>query len=555
MRIFLRYGAMLLIVLFLLFFLILPTFTVLRAGCDPQLIAEVFAGRIYREGLINSFCIAAVTTSLVFLISLPLAMMYCKYDFPLKNYSNLLMMIPMVLPPFVGAIGFQQILGHYGILNAMLTRIGLSPVDFLGGPGKFWSICIIEALHLFPILYLNLVAAISNIDPAALEAAKNMGAGRVRRFFKITLPLMKPGILAGGSIVLVWSFTELGTPLMFGYNRVTPVQIFNGITELESNPVPFALVVIMLVISVLLYVFGKWSLSGSVVNANVKGNNSAVALPLTGKRKWIPAAAFCLVGFLAGLPHIALILSSFSKRFYNTVWPEGFTLINFENALSNKIVVPSIINSLHYSLLAMLIAIAVGVFIALANIRWKLKGGFLLDVLAMLPLAIPGIVIAFGFLGMAVHFTWAAKYFNPVENPLLLLAVAYAVRRLPYVVRSVSAGLEQTSEELEFAARNLGANTWTVLKKVTLPLIMANVIVGGLFAFSFSMLEVSDSLILAQKAEFYPITKAIFELSQILGSGPATASAFGVWAGLFLAATLAAAGIFLGKQIGNIFKL
>ncbi|MBO5762940.1 MAG: ABC transporter permease subunit, partial [Lentisphaeria bacterium] len=108
--------------------------------------------------------------------------------------------------------------------------------------------------------------------------------------------------------------------------------------------------------------------------------------------------------------------------------------------------------------------------------------------------------------------------------------------------------------DLELAARNLGCGTWGTLRKITLPLISANLIVGALFAFSFSMLEVSDSLILAQKAEFYPITKAIFELSQILGSGPHMACAFGVWAMLFLAATLAAAGILLGRRIGTIFK-
>ena len=102
---------------------------------------------------------------------------------------------------------------------------------------------------------------------------------------------------------------------------------------------------------------------------------------------------------------------------------------------------------------------------------------------------------------------------------------------------------------------NYGAGPWRVLRKITLPLILANVIVGGLFAFSFSMLEVSDSLILAQKAEFYPITRAIYELSQILGSGPFIACAFGVWAMLFLAATLAAAGAILGRKIGSIFKL
>lgn len=555
MRQFYRYILLFLVIAFLAVFLIGPVYTVVEVGLDWRLLGEVFSNYIYVEGLWNSFCIAAVTTLMVFLISLPLALLYDRFEFPGKNWCNLLMMLPMILPPFVGALGFQQILGHYGVVNTLLGYCGLEPMDFLGGQGRFWSVCFIEALHLYPILYLNLVTALGNLDPQLNEAARNLGASWWTRFWRITLPLMKPGIFAGGSIVLVWSFTELGTPLMFGFNRVTAVQIFNGIMELETNPVPYALVVVMLFFAALMYLAGKFVLGRSAANSMVKGNAGSVATSPIGWHRFLPTGVFALVTLLAAMPHIALIFTAFSLRWYGTVLPEHFTLLNFENALSNKIVIPSIVNSLRYSVLAMLVAVASGVLISLSSVRWKLKGSSFADLLAMLPLAVPGIVVAFGFLGMSVKYTWAAQWFNPVENPLWLLTVAYAVRRLPYVVRSVSAGLEQTPEELENAARNYGAGPWRVLRKITLPLILANVIVGGLFAFSFSMLEVSDSLILAQKAVFYPITRAIYDLSQILGSGPYIACAFGVWAMLFLAATLAAAGVILGRKIGSIFKL
>ncbi len=555
MRNFYRYLLLALVAAFLLLFLVGPVYTVVEVGLDRRLLLEVFSNYIYVEGLFNSFLIAVVTTVMVFAISLPLALLYDRYEFPGKNWCNLLMMLPMILPPFVGALGFQQILGHYGVINTLLTGCGLPAIDFLGGRGRFWSVCFIEALHLYPILYLNLVTALGNIDPALNEAGRNLGASGWTRFRRITFPLMKPGIFAGGSIVLVWSFTELGTPLMFGYNRTTAVQIFNGIMELETNPVPYALVVVMLFFAAAMYLAGKFALGPGAANPAAKGTAGSSATPLAGWRRALPGAAFLVVTLAAALPHLALLFTAFSLRWYGTVLPEHFTLLHFENALSNKIVIPSIFNSLKYSFLAMLLAVAAGVLTALAAVRWKLRGSAIADLLAMLPLAVPGIVIAFGFLGMSVKYTWVAEYFNPVENPIWLLAVAYAVRRIPYVVRSVSAGLEQTPEELENAARNCGAGAWTVLRRITLPLILANVIVGALFAFSFSMLEVSDSLILAQKSQFYPITRAIYELSQILGSGPFTACAFGVWAMLFLAATLAAAGAILGRKIGSIFKL
>ncbi len=550
-----RYLLFLPVALFLGLFLLGPLYTVLSVGLDWGLMREVFRNPIHTTAMGNSFRVAFVTTFFVFLLALPAALVAHRYEFPLKKSVGTLMLLPMVLPPFVGALGFQQILGHYGVVNTLLGACGIGPFDFLGGEGRFFSVCAIEALHLYPILYLNLAAALANLDPAFDEAARNLGGGRCQRFFRITLPLLKPGILAGGSIVLIWSFTELGTPLMFGFNRVMPVQIFNGLTELESNPVPYAQVVIMLILSSLLYLGSRLLLRGRGTAGTAKGSTGGSGQTLRGWRRFLPAGLFLGITFLAVLPHLALLFTAFSRRWYGTILPEGFTLRHFENALHNEEVLPSIFNSLRYSLLAMLIAVLIGVVIALASVRWRLRGSSFADLLAMLPLAVPGIVIAFGFLGMSVKYAWAAAWFNPVENPLWLLAVAYAVRRIPYVVRSVSAGLEQTPEELENAARSCGATAWTALRRITLPLIAANLLIGALFAFSFSMLEVSDSLILAQKQQFFPITRAIYNLSEVLGSGPYIACAFGVWAMLFLGATLAAAGAMLGKKLGSVFRL
>jgi iron(III) transport system permease protein len=144
---------------------------------------------------------------------------------------------------------------------------------------------------------------------------------------------------------------------------------------------------------------------------------------------------------------------------------------------------------------------------------------------------------------------------NPSRDPTILLIIAYAVRRLPYVVRSAVAGLQQTSVALEEAAQNLGCPPLRVLRRITLPLITANVLAGGLLAFSFAMLEVSDSLILAQKQQNFPITKAIYELFQLMGEGRYVASALGVWAMVFLGVTIFAASRLLGKKLGALFRV
>ena len=136
-----------------------------------------------------------------------------------------------------------------------------------------------------------------------------------------------------------------------------------------------------------------------------------------------------------------------------------------------------------------------------------------------------------------------------------MLIIAYSVRRLPYVVRSAVAGFQQTSVSLEEAAQNLGASPARTLRRITIPLIAANLIAGGLLAFAFAMLEVSDSLILAQQQPHYPITKAIYSLLSALGDGPFLASALGVWAMIFLAITLIGASLALGKKLGALFRV
>jgi iron(III) transport system permease protein len=146
-------------------------------------------------------------------------------------------------------------------------------------------------------------------------------------------------------------------------------------------------------------------------------------------------------------------------------------------------------------------------------------------------------------------------FLNPTLDPAPLLVIAYSVRRLPYVVRSVAAGLAQTSVTLEESARNLGASPLRALRRITLPLISANLIAGGLLAFSFAMLEVSDSLILAQRQRDFPITKAIYELFNLLGEGRFIASALGVWAMVFLGVTLYGASRLLGKKLGALFRV
>jgi iron(III) transport system permease protein len=531
-------------------------------------VAGVFRDHEFRTGLLNSATIAVSVTLLCLLISVPLALMSVRLDFWGKGLASALILVPLILPPFVGAIGMRQILGRFGVLTSIAQELGIvapdTPIDWLG-KARIVGIVLIEALSLYPILFLNVSAALANLDPALEQAAANLGASRWTIFRRITLPLMRPGLFAGGTIVLIWSFTELGTPLMFDYYHVTPVQIFVRITQVQGNPLPYALVVVTLVTSVVLYICGKLVLGRRQDAAVTKASVQSATKKLSPMRSVLVLGCVLLVSGLALLPHIGVILYSVSGvgAWYQSIIPKVFTAQHYLHGLSHELAVPSVKMSALYASLSMVLDLLLGVAIAWMLVRSSVKGRAVLDSLAMLPLAVPGLVMAFGYVGISLQMqAWLpAKYdtlrkiFNYQENPTLLLVIAYAMRRMPYVVRSAVAGLEQTPVDLELAARNLGASGARTMWRITLPLISANLIAGGLLAFAFAMLEVSDSLILAQPTKYWPITKAIWELFGRLRDGPYIASALGVWAMVLLTLTILSANSLLGKKLGAIFRV
>jgi iron(III) transport system permease protein len=522
----------------------------------------VFENPIYVEGLFNSLKIALGTTGLALVVALPLAWIATQFEFRGKAVFSALVLVPMILPPFVGAIGFQQMFGAYGMVNALF---GLGARDWLGG-GQYAGVVLLQTLALYPILYLNAVAALANIDPAMEEAAANLGCTRLRRFFRITLPLMMPGLFAGGTLIFIWSFTELGTPLIMNYTRCASVQIYDSLKEIGSNPFPYALVSVMLASSVGLYALSKRLFGGRAYAMQSKASTQSATRRLTGWRGGLAALPFALVTGLALLPHLGVVLTSFAVpgSWYQNVLPGDFTGANYIEALGHDMTVSSIRNSLLFSSLAVGFDIVIGIAIAFVVVRSTIRLRGVLDALSMIPLAVPGLVMAFGFLAVSSWLSnwkvfadadWWPRLVDVRTNPTLFLVLAYSVRRLPYMVRSAVAGLQQTSVTFEEAAWNLGASPARTLRRITLPLILANLIAGTMLTFAFSMLEVSDSLMLAQQADYMPITKAIFELFQLLGTGKYVAAALGVWAMAFLTATLVGSSLLLGKKLGAVFRV
>ena len=522
-------------------------------------IATVFRNPIYLEGLRNALAIAVCSTVIAGVLGIVAALLLHRYQFPGRRLLTALVPLPLMVPPFVGAVGMKFLLGRAGALNALLARLGIgdpnAPIDWLRD-GRFAVVVALTALHLYPIVYFNVQAALAGLNVEMEEAARSLGCRGLRLFRRVTLPAILPSVFAAGSIVFIWAFTELGVPLMCDFHRVTSVQIFSGLKDLGRNPFVYALVVVVLVTTVVLYVAARRLVARTGGHRVGAAKGARTARP----RRLRPAAGALVAAILAGivgvaaLPNVMVLLLALARDWYGTVLPSALTLDHLRAAIAHDVVVPSIGNSLRYVTLSTAFDLVVGTTIAYLVTRTRSRTARLLDAAAMLPLAIPGLVMAFGYLAISREGR-PLSFLNPLRDPTALLVIAYAMRRLPFVVRSAAAGLAQISTALEEAAASLGAGAISTFTRVTLPLLAPHLMAGGVFAFALSMLEVSDSLILAQRQATFPITKAIYDLFQLLGDGRQVAAALGLWAMAFLLSAIGFARGVLGGKLGNMFRL
>ncbi len=515
----------------------------------------MFSDSTYYGLIINSLKLATITTVLTFLIGFPLAFAMVRYEFPLKGTLQSLMLLPFIVPPFVSAIGMMKILGTYGSLNTLLLRLGIihEPVNWLGS--GFPAIVLMQVLHLYPIMYLNIAAALANIDPTLEEAAQALGASGLRLIRTVVIPLSMPGIFAGASIVFIWSFTDLGTPLMFFYPKLVSVQIFKYSTEFRTNVMAYVLIVVVLLIVTAIFLGMKLVIGRKSYAMMGRGHVAPKVRRISGAKGWLLAGVIIVLLLISVLPHISVALLAFAKvgSWYKSLVPTAFTLDNFRNirALeSTEHTLTSIKNSLYYSLFAMLIDIALGVGIAYYVNRSRLPDRHPIDALTMWPLALPGIIIAFGYLA-AFHFPILDAWRNPVP----LLIVAYAIRRMPYSVRAISAGMQQVHAAFEEAAQSVGAHPLRAVKDIVLPLIVANVLAAGVLVYAESMIEVSASLILAAKPEQFPMTKTIYVLHTMPQGSDYVASAMGLILMLVIGASMVLSSRIMGRRMGEIFKV
>ncbi|MCM8829041.1 MAG: iron ABC transporter permease [Candidatus Omnitrophica bacterium] len=446
----------------------------------------------------------------------------CFVKLPAKNFWRKSFLLPLVAPPFVSAIGMRQILSRFGPVNLTLMKYGFtdSPVDFLGT--GITGILILQVLHLYPIIYLNVLSSLENIEASCVESAENLGASFFQTFRKVIFPLALPGYFAGAFLVFVWSLTDLGTPLVFDYPKLIPVVIFQSLTDIHSNPSGYVLIIFICATAIILfgltrYILGKMSFVGVVrykTTMEPVRISPGISILIT----------FCLGFFLliSLLPHISVILNSISKRWFFTILPDKWTLAYYLEVFRHPVARISLINSTIYSIVAGLLIVLISISAGWIIARSKITGKNILESLVIFPMAVPGIVFAFSYV-----VAFSETIIDPRKFPVFLLIVAYVIRRLPFAVRAIVANFQQIDISCEEAAFNLGASRIKTLISVTIPMLKNGIIAGFIFSFAFSMMEVSSSLILVSKQEFFPIAKGIYQLAGRVTDGPYIASALG----------------------------
>ncbi len=512
--------------LLLMIFLVIPVLLVFYTAFVTETGAPTlghfmnfFGQAIFKESFMNSLIVAFASVIFASLIAIPLAYFTVRFEFRGAILIQTLGVLPLIMPPFVGAVAMQLIFGKNGSVNILLGDWFGINIPFMQG---LWGVIFVESIHYFPFILLNLVASMRNIDGAMEESAQNLGASGWSIFRRVVFPLAMPGFVAGAALVFVKVFDDLGTPLVLGVTNMLAPQAYLRITSVGvEDPLGYVISVIMVVFSVVALWMSALVLKGRDFSTLQKGGTSLQRRRLSF---WQGIAAYgwiIVVLLIVLAPHIGILLMSFAKVWSFSVLPDAYTLAHYATVIQDSSKMIS--NTLLYCLTAAGIDILLGVAIAYLILRTKLPGRHWLDHMASAALAIPGLVLAIGYLrmfkGMTLPFTE-----TPIVTTWVLIMIAYAVRRLPYALRSCMAALQQVHESLEEVASSLGASRMTTIRRIVVPLMAGGILAGFVTSFITASVELSATLLLTSVESNAPMSYGIYLYMQSLaGRGPGAA--------------------------------
>ncbi|MCZ6496070.1 MAG: iron ABC transporter permease [Alphaproteobacteria bacterium] len=510
--------------LFLFVFLIVPVGKVIFVAFqDPNTGAltlvnfvDFFNTSLFRESFINSLYVALMSVALSSAIALPLAYFTTRFNFGGAVLIQTLGIIPLIMPPFVGAVAMLLLFGENGSVNLIINDWFGFTIPFMEGLN---GVILVESIHYFPFILINLSAALLNIDRAMEESAQNLGASGTRLFRRIVFPLAMPGYIAGASLVFLKVFDDIGTPLLLNINNMLAPQAYLRISSIGiSDPMGYVISVILVAFSLFALWVSFLALKGKDYATVQKGGGGLMKRDLRPWEKIGCYAVVILILLMVLSPHIGLALLSFGTVWSFSVLPDGFTWAHYGNMW--RTADGYIYNTLLYAGLAALIDVVLGTAIAYIVWRTKIIGRKWLDFIAMGAVAIPGVVLGIGYLRTFVEFN-VPIVDKPLASWWVIIVVALAIRRLPYALRACVAGLQQVSVMLEEAAENLGATKYRTVRRIVVPLMSGAMLAGFVTSFATAAVELSATLMLVSAQSDAPLAYGIWEFMQsAAGRGP-----------------------------------
>ena len=462
-------------------------------GISLRNFGEVATGRLYVSALINSLIFGAWTGLFSMLIGLTLAWAVSRTDVPAKPLIQLTASLAYLSPPFLSAIAFVYLFSpNAGLINVVMRdELGLPFLTFnvFSMPG----LVLVTVLHTFPYVYLLASSALLSVDASYEEAAQILGASKLRTAFTVTAPLVAPAILSGTLLAFVHCIALFGSQAIIGLPAqivTLPTRIYALFDYPPEYGLASALSLVFVVITVVaLYLQRAFLARRSYVT--LAGKGARPQLMSLGPARWVVLGFVAMIFMLAVvLPYCTLLAVSFSKSWGLNFW-KGLTLANYKFILFEyNVTQRAILNSLGLATVAASVAVLLGAVIGWIDLRTRIPGRKLLDYTSLIPLGLPGIVVA-----VALIQFWLAMPV-PLYGTLAILLLAYVGRYIPLGVRAANASLRQIDPSLEESAQILGASWLTTMREVTLPLIRPGLFAGWLLVFVPVIQELSASILL-----------------------------------------------------------
>ena len=512
---------------FLFVFLIIPVAKVIFVAFqDPNTgaltlinFSDFFLTSLFQESFVNSLYVAVMSVVFASVIALPLAYFTTRFNFSGTLLIQTLGVIPLIMPPFVGAVAMLLLFGENGSINLLFDEWFGFTIPFMEGLN---GVIMVESIHYFPFILINLSAALNNIDRSMEESAQNLGANGIRLFRRIVFPLAMPGYVAGASLVFLKVFDDLGTPLMLNVNKMLAPQAYLRITSIGiSDPMGYVISVILVVFSLLSLWTSFLALRGKDYATLQKGGGGLMKRDLKPLEKAGCYAVVILILLMVLSPHFGLAILSFGTVWSYSVLPDAYTFQHYLQMFSSSTQLIS--NTLLYAGLAATIDVVLGTVIAYLVWRTNLFGRKWLDFVAMGAVAIPGVVLGIGYLRTFHEFN-VPIIDKPLASWWVIIVVALAIRRLPYALRACVAAMQQISIALEEAAENLGANKRRTVFRIVVPLMSGGIVAGFITSFATASVELSATLMLVSTESDAPLAYGIYEFMQSAsGRGPGAA--------------------------------